>query len=133
MLAAELMLPVGKTITSAWLAPASASAASGICCQRGRCNATSCRRDHRPPPECRCELHPHLERQPRWRQYPLDKSGWGVALQAGPDIELKRNWSIHLDLKTLQLRSDVYPAGQQVSRLKIDPVLIGVGLGYRFL
>jgi len=62
----------------------------------------------------------------------LDKSSWGLALQAGVDIKLDRNWSINVDVKKVQIRSDVHLAGEQVSRIKIDPVLFGVGVGYRF-
>jgi hypothetical protein len=31
----------------------------------------------------------------------------------------------------VQIRSDVSMAGKQISRLKLDPVLFGVGAGYR--
>jgi hypothetical protein len=55
-----------------------------------------------------------------------------LALQAGFDVKLNRNWSINVDVKKVQIRSDVYMAGEQISRVKPDPVLIGVGLGYRF-
>jgi hypothetical protein len=54
-----------------------------------------------------------------------------LALQAGFDVKLNRNWSINVDVKKVQIRSDVYMAGEQISRVKPDPVLIGVGLGYR--
>jgi outer membrane protein len=62
----------------------------------------------------------------------LDKDSWGLALQAGLDYKLDKNWSLNLDLKKLQIRSDVYAGGQKISRVKIDPWLMGVGVGYRF-
>jgi outer membrane protein len=62
----------------------------------------------------------------------LDKNSWGLALQAGFDVKLNRNWSINVDVKKVQIRSDVHMAGEQISRVKLDPVLIGVGVGYRF-
>jgi len=62
----------------------------------------------------------------------LDSHSWGWALQAGLDIPLDRNWSINLDVKKAYIRSDVYVAGSSVGRLKVDPVLYAVGLGYRF-
>lgn len=62
----------------------------------------------------------------------LEKNSWGVALQAGFDVKLNRNWSINVDVKKVQIRSDVSMAGEQISRVKLDPVLFGVGVGYRF-
>lgn len=62
----------------------------------------------------------------------LQKNSFGLALQAGVDFKIDKNWSINLDLKKVQIRSDVSVAGTQVSRVKVDPVLFGVGLGYRF-
>src|SRR5450830_323100 len=62
----------------------------------------------------------------------LDNSSWGLALQAGVDYKLDKNWSLNLDVKKVQIRSDVYAGGEQISRVKIDPWLIGVGVGYRF-
>ncbi|MFJ2988021.1 OmpW family protein [Collimonas sp. NPDC087041] len=62
----------------------------------------------------------------------LDNSSWGLALQAGVDYKLDKNWSLNFDVKKVQIRSDVYAGGEQISRVKIDPWLIGVGVGYRF-
>jgi outer membrane protein len=62
----------------------------------------------------------------------VDSHSWGWALQAGLDIPLDRNWSINLDVKKAYIRSDVYVEGSSIGRLKIDPILYAVGLGYRF-
>ena len=62
----------------------------------------------------------------------LDSHSWGLAFQAGLDIPLDRNWSINLDVKKAYIRSDVYVAGSSIGRLKVDPMLYAVGLGYRF-
>lgn len=62
----------------------------------------------------------------------LDNSSVGLALQAGVDFKLDKNWSLNLDVKKVQIRSDVSVFGTQVSTLKIDPWLVGVGVGYRF-
>ena len=62
----------------------------------------------------------------------LENDSWGYALQAGVDYKLDRNWSINVDVKKVQIRSDVFVAGARASRVKVDPVLFGVGLGYRF-
>lgn len=62
----------------------------------------------------------------------VDSHSWGWALQAGLDIPLDRNWSINLDVKKAYIRSDVYAAGSSIGRLRVDPILYAVGLGYRF-
>ncbi|MGZ5179695.1 MAG: OmpW/AlkL family protein [Ramlibacter sp.] len=62
----------------------------------------------------------------------LEKDSTGLALQAGFDYKLDQRWSVNFDVKKLQLRTDVMVAGAKVTTLKVDPVLVGVGLGYRF-
>lgn len=62
----------------------------------------------------------------------VDRQSWGLALQAGVDFKLDKNWSINLDVKKVQMRTDVLAGGAKVSEVKIDPLLIGVGVGYRF-
>jgi len=62
----------------------------------------------------------------------LEKSSVGLALQAGVDFKIDKNWSINLDVKKVQIRSDVNTAAGQLTAVKIDPWLVGVGVGYRF-
>jgi outer membrane protein len=62
----------------------------------------------------------------------LEHDSIGLALQAGVDFKLDKNWSINLDLKKVQIRSDVKISGARASEVKVDPLLIGVGVGYRF-
>lgn len=62
----------------------------------------------------------------------LDNDSWGGALQAGVDIPLDKNWSINLDVKKVYIKSRVYAGGLNAGTLKLDPVLAGVGIGYRF-
>lgn len=62
----------------------------------------------------------------------LDQDSWGGALQAGVDIPLDRNWSINLDVKKVYIKTRVYANGASAGTLKLDPVLAGVGIGYRF-
>lgn len=62
----------------------------------------------------------------------LDQDSWGGALQAGVDIPLDRNWSINLDLKKVYIRTRVYASGTNAGTLKLDPLMAGVGIGYRF-
>jgi len=62
----------------------------------------------------------------------LEHDSVGLALQLGADIQLDHRWSLNVDLKKLQIRSDVDIGGVRASRVKVDPLLVGVGLGYRF-
>ncbi|MEB0140616.1 MULTISPECIES: OmpW/AlkL family protein [unclassified Undibacterium] len=64
----------------------------------------------------------------------LDNHSFGFALQAGVDYKIDKNWSLNFDIKKVQIRSDVTASvgGAKLSSVKIDPVLIGVGVGYRF-
>jgi outer membrane protein len=62
----------------------------------------------------------------------LEHDSIGAALQAGVDFRIDSKWSVNLDVKKVQIRSDVDINGVRASRVRIDPVLFGVGVGYRF-
>ncbi|MET0267729.1 MAG: OmpW family outer membrane protein [Duganella sp.] len=62
----------------------------------------------------------------------LENDSFGLAVQAGIDYAIDKNWSLNFDVKKVQIRSDVFIGGAKASRVKVDPVLIGVGVGYRF-
>lgn len=62
----------------------------------------------------------------------LEHDSVGLVLQAGVDYAVAKQWSINFDVKKAQIRSDVMIGGAKVSRVKIDPLMIGVGVGYRF-
>ena len=62
----------------------------------------------------------------------IKKQSVGLAVQAGVDVMLDQQWSINLDIKKLQMDTDVRSQGTSVGKFKIDPLLIGVGVGYRF-
>jgi outer membrane protein len=62
----------------------------------------------------------------------IDRSSVGWALQAGVDIPLSRQLSLNFDVKKLRLRTDVTAGGAGIGTFKVDPVLVGVGLGWRF-
>jgi len=62
----------------------------------------------------------------------LEHKSWGPALQAGLDFAIDRKWSFNVDVKKVQIRSDVFVSGAKASAVKVDPVLFGVGVGYRF-
>lgn len=62
----------------------------------------------------------------------LDSNSWGLAGQIGVDIPITKNWSFNLDLKKIQIRSDVKVLGVKASDVKLDPWVFGIGVGYRF-
>ncbi|MDP9910407.1 outer membrane protein [Variovorax boronicumulans] len=62
----------------------------------------------------------------------LQNESFGFALGAGVDIEVAKNTYLNLDVKKLRIRSAVNMNGVQLSTVKVDPWLFGVGIGYRF-
>ena len=62
----------------------------------------------------------------------LEHDSVGLALQAGLDYAIDKKWSLNFDVKKAQIRSDVYIGGAKASRVKVDPLMLGVGVGYSF-
>jgi outer membrane protein len=56
----------------------------------------------------------------------------GGALQVGVDIPLSKSLSLNLDLKKVYIDTDVSINGVKQGTFKVDPLLVGVGLGWRF-
>jgi outer membrane protein len=62
----------------------------------------------------------------------LTRNSWGLALQAGVDIPLGGGWLVNFDLKKVQIATKLKVNGAELGKLKIDPVLFGIGVGKRF-
>ena len=62
----------------------------------------------------------------------IDRSSWGPALQVGVDIPLSNGLYLNLDMKKVYIRTDVSLNGTKIGDFKADPLLVGVGLGWRF-
>nr|WP_315429120.1 OmpW family outer membrane protein [uncultured Albidiferax sp.] len=62
----------------------------------------------------------------------VDRNSFGPALQAGVDIPLAKNLYFNLDVKKVYIRTDVAAGGSKLGTFKVDPVLFGIGLGWRF-
>jgi outer membrane protein len=62
----------------------------------------------------------------------LEHSSVGLALQAGVNFKIDKHWTFNADVKKVQIRSDVTAGGAKVSAVKVDPVLLAIGVGYRF-
>ncbi|HPF46704.1 MAG: OmpW family protein [Alphaproteobacteria bacterium] len=61
------------------------------------------------------------------------KDSFGFSLQAGADFEIAEDTFINLDVKKLFLRTDASINGGAVTaKVKIDPWIIGAGIGKKF-
>jgi outer membrane protein len=64
----------------------------------------------------------------------LQKTSFGGVLDLGGDFNIDRRWFVNADVKYIvPLQSDVTVTGVgKVTTAKLDPLLFGVGVGYRF-
>jgi outer membrane protein len=69
----------------------------------------------------------------------VDRNSFGLALQAGVDINLQDGWLINADVKKLWIDTDVrFSHGnglfskQKIDSLDIDPWVFGIGVGKKF-
>lgn len=65
--------------------------------------------------------------------FKVDSNSFGGALQAGVDIAVTKNGYINLDVKKIWIDTTVKTtAGATVTDLDINPVVWGIGYGFRF-
>jgi outer membrane protein len=62
----------------------------------------------------------------------LKRNSVGLALQAGVDIPLGGGWLLNADVKKVQIGTKVLANDVSVGKFKVDPVLVGIGIGKRF-
>ncbi|WP_157991565.1 OmpW/AlkL family protein, partial [Caldimonas tepidiphila] len=64
----------------------------------------------------------------------VERNSVGLSVQAGLDFALDKNWSLNVDVKKVRIETDVKvkSSGQTLGTFTVDPVLVGVGVGYRF-
>lgn len=63
------------------------------------------------------------------------RNSWGVALNAGFDVELAPNWLLNVDLKWIYMEPDAVVStaiGRIDATANINPFVVGVGVRYRF-
>ncbi len=61
------------------------------------------------------------------------RSSLGAALQAGFDVPLTRSLTFNVDVKKVYMKTKITaPGGGSVGTLALNPLLIGVGLGWKF-
>jgi outer membrane protein len=63
----------------------------------------------------------------------VDKDSFGLVGQVGFDYAINKNWLINVDVKYIQMDTDVRVKGVgKVGKVDLDPTLFGIGIGYRF-
>lgn len=60
----------------------------------------------------------------------VDRNSWGGALQIGADFPINRTFFLNVDLKKLWIDTNV--KGAASANFKINPVILGVGVGMKF-
>jgi outer membrane protein len=64
--------------------------------------------------------------------FDIQKHSVGMAYQLGADVPLGGAWSLNVDYKKVQIRTDLSSNGTNLGTIKVDPSLFGVGVGYKF-
>ena len=62
----------------------------------------------------------------------IDNSSTGGALQLGFDYKVAQNSYINVDIKKVYMNTDLKVNGTKVSTLTVNPLLVGVGYGFKF-
>ena len=62
----------------------------------------------------------------------LKHNSFGLAAQAGADMPLGGGWLLNVDVKKVQIATNVYLNSADKGKFKVDPTLVGLGVGKRF-
>ncbi len=62
----------------------------------------------------------------------IKKNSYGLSLQVGVDYEIAKDVVLNLDVKKVQIGTDIKVNDAKIGTFKVDPLLIGVGVGWRF-
>jgi outer membrane protein len=62
----------------------------------------------------------------------IEKNSVGLSVGGGVDFAIDNKWSLNLDVKKVQIRTDLSAGGTNLGTIKVDPWLVGVGVGYKF-
>ncbi len=62
----------------------------------------------------------------------LKRNSYGLAAQVGVDVPMGGGWLFNLDVKKVQIGTDVTSGGTKIGEFKVDPLLVSIGFGKRF-
>jgi outer membrane protein len=62
----------------------------------------------------------------------IKRNSYGLAVGAGFDYEIQKNVYFNVDVKKVQIKTTVSAGGSDLGKFKVDPLLVGVGVGFRF-
>ena len=62
----------------------------------------------------------------------IEKDSFGAAFGVGADVPMGGGWLFNIDVKKVQIRTDVFSFGAKAGTVKVDPVLFSLGVGKRF-
>lgn len=62
----------------------------------------------------------------------IKRNSYGLAVGAGFDYEVQKGIYFNVDVKKVQIKTTVTAGGADLGKFKVDPLLVGVGLGFRF-
>lgn len=62
----------------------------------------------------------------------VERSSVGLAAQVGFDYMFNKNWGLNLDVKYIQMETDVTVSGSKIGTLNLSPITAGAGVSYRF-
>lgn len=62
----------------------------------------------------------------------IKKNSWGGALQIGADYAINKNVFVNLDVKKVWMDTKLQVNGEDAGKIKINPWIIGVGIGTKF-
>ena len=62
----------------------------------------------------------------------VDSSSVGLVGQLGFDYMINKNWGVNLDVKYIQMDTDVKVGGSKVGSVGLNPWTFGIGATYRF-
>jgi outer membrane protein len=62
----------------------------------------------------------------------VGRSSFGPALQAGVDVQITKTLFVNADIKKIWMRTDATLGGAPIGTLRIDPLVVGLGVGMKF-
>jgi outer membrane protein len=62
----------------------------------------------------------------------VSRSSFGPALQAGVDVQVTKTVFVNADIKKIWISTDATLGGAPIGTLRIDPLVVGVGVGMKF-